>query len=255
MGERSDLSPEHDDLTNLSSLSVNYSRVEVLKGNCVNKSPGCQDQGAAGREAACPALDTIYRKGGHVFRAIRTRANKRLYSRVMIGLLIPGRYYFLTLTSAPDSPSLERSWDAWRKWLKRYRPGIVWIYCFTDEGHGVIHMVVRLGMRSKMMKHKEISDAWLRIHKASVVVIKPVKNGTAKTLANYIADQRKLRGLGSEMSYQQTIMRWRWCKGWIPKGFMQKFGKFWYQWNASGFSSWDRDNALKNWVREEYAKG
>jgi len=99
-----------------------------------------------------PKLGHFEESIGRVFN----RRNRKMWSRAIWGLRLPGRYYFLTLTSTPESPDLKDTWDALRKWLQRYRMGITWLYCFTIEGKAknrkwdlqntratVIHMVIR----------------------------------------------------------------------------------------------------------------
>lgn len=230
-----------------------------------NKNISAESMGVADRRANCalapkvpgaaggrPSLDTHTPQSAHLRKPFRTDSDRRLYSRVSLGLLLPGRYYFITLTSSPESPKLEKSWNSLRQWLKRYRPGIVWVYCFTSEGHGVIHMVVRLGLRQKRIIHKELSAAWLRIHKAPIVWIKRVQESQKDNLANYLSDQRKLKKMGSEFAWQPGIIRWRWSKGWIPQGFAKQFGRFWWQYqNKMDITPGQRDKIIKDWICKE----
>jgi hypothetical protein len=144
----------------------------------------------------------------------------------MMGMNLPGRYYFLTLTSSPASPPLKKSFDLLRKWLKSERPGISWIVVFTDEGHGVIHMVFRLPLKSKNIDVRLLRARWKKWHKAKQIVIKRAQSDHEK-LADYLSDQRKMRKLGSEMSWQDSITRWGWSKGWIPKGYTKQFARDW----------------------------
>lgn len=90
----------------------------------------------------CEHLDKRVLRRRHAFG----RVSRRIFSRINLGLMIPGRYFFLTLTTTPTSPALVQVWNAWRMWLLRYRPGICWSVVFTDEGKGkgVIHQVVRI---------------------------------------------------------------------------------------------------------------
>jgi len=189
--------------------------------------------GMAGAEGACPILDTHTPESGEncINQSLRKwmsgRVSRRVFSRVIMGLWIPGRYYFLTLTSSPESPPIEKSYDAFRKWLKYQRPGICWCHVFTDEGYGVLHMVIRLKPRMKNLDIEDIRFLWEKNHKAKQIKIIRVKN--SNKLANYMADQRKKRKMGSEMSWQECIVRWRWSRGWIPKGFTKTFGRLWHE--------------------------
>jgi len=162
-----------------------------------------------------------------------------MYSRVLLGLRIPGQYYFITLTSTPKSPALEKTWDCLRKWLHAYRPGMCWIYCFTNEGHGVIHMVIRLGKGEKRLDARTVRAYWENLTGARQIVIKHVKEHHKEDLASYLANQKHKNRLGKEFAYQNNqksaVTRWRWSKGWIPKGFTKQFGRLWVSWsNAPG---------------------
>ena len=210
---------------------------------------GEHSQAARPAGPGCPSLDTILHKVSTLRKPFVTASDRRRFSRCMLGLMLPGRYYFLTLTSSPESPKLEKSWCALRFWLKRYRSGITWLYCFTDEGHGVIHMVVRLGMKQKRIVQADLKKAWKRIHQAEYVWVARVKDSKKQGLANYIADQRKLRKMGSEMSWQPGVTKWRWSKGWIPSGFTRSFGRFWQDFN----NNWPdvvRDTELRSWIQK-----
>ena len=206
-----------------------------LPGAAVHAGP-CEAR-EAGPQAACAMLDTSTPKLGSVVvgRSRRRlhfgRVSRRMFSRVILGLQIPGRYYFITFTTTPTSPSLPRVWDCLRKWLHAYRPGMCWIYCFTDEGkgQGVIHMVIRLGKGEKRLDARTVRSYWENLTGARQIVIKPVSEAKKDDLASYLANQKKKRGLGCEFSYQSSVTKWRWSKGWLPKGFSKEFGRIWYQ--------------------------
>ena len=192
------------------------------------------EEGAAGGAAGatCPILDTHIllsneenKKG--LQKYFLKKSSKKLFSRVMLGLMLPGRYYFLTLTSSPESPNLENSWFNFRQWLRYHRPGLAFCFVITSEGYGVIHMVIRLKPRMKNLDINEIRRYWETRHKAKQIKIVRVRH--ARKLANYLSDQRKKRKLGSEMSWQDLIVRWRWSPGWIPRGFTKEFSKLWFQ--------------------------
>lgn len=157
------------------------------------------------------------------------RRNRRMWSRAIWALKLPGRYYFLTLTTTPESPALEKVWNSLRQWMKRYRPGICWLYCFTNEGkgQGVIHMVLRLGMKQKRLDANEVRAYWYGLTGARQVKIKAVPESKKEDLALYLANQKNKRGLAKEMGYQSAVTRWRYSKGWLPRGFGRVFGRAW----------------------------
>lgn len=199
----------------------------ALKGEAWGRAEGA---------APCPILDTHTPKSEHLevnrecskieSKFWRTKSSRRLFSRVMLGLLLPGRYYFLTFTSSPESPPIRKSYTSFRMCLKRHRPGCSWIHVFTEEGHGVLHMVIRLKPRQKNLNVVKLREYWEKRHKAKQIKIVRVRH--ARKLANYLSDQRKKRKLGSEMSWQDYITGWHWSKGWIPKGYTTEvFGKLW----------------------------
>ena len=210
---------------------------------------------AAGPEGS-PILDIPTQQSGQILtpkRCSLSRNSRRLYSRVILGLKLPGRYYFITWTSSPESPPIEKSWRALRKFLKRYRPQSCHCYCITNEGDpakienlGVIHMIMRLGKNEKRMDVRKIRSHWQRLHKATQIKIKHVPQSQKGNLAAYLSDQRKLKGLGGEMAWQQDIVRWHWSKGWIPAGFTRQFGRVWARWMQTPPEV--RDMAIKTWI-------
>lgn len=210
---------------------------------------------AAGRHAA-PILDIPTLQSGQTRtpkRCSLSRTSRRLYSRVVLGLKLPGRYYFITWTSSPDSPPIEKSWPGLRKFLKRYRPGSSHCYCITSEGDhkkiknpGVIHMIMRLGKNEERMDVRKLRSHWQKLHKATQLKIKHVPQSQKANLAAYLSDQRKLKSLGGEMAWQDGIVRWHWSTGWLPKGFTRAFGRTWAHWMS--VPSEVRDMAIKTWL-------
>jgi len=175
-----------------------------------------------------------------------TPSSRRFYGRCLRGLQLPGRYYFITLTSTPKSPPITKSWNPLRQWLKYQRPGISWCYCFTKEGYGVIHMIVRLGPGEKRISAKELRAYWENLTGAYQIRIDHVEDTTKFDLASYIADQRSKRKLGGELAWQDGIVRWRWSKGWLPKGFTKAFGRVWQR--LRYISSGEREKAVSGWL-------
>jgi hypothetical protein len=182
-----------------------------------------------------------------------SRVSRRLYSRTLLGVKLPGRYYFITWTSSPQSPPIEKSWFALKKWLKRKRPGACWCYCFTDEGHGVIHMVMRLGRGEKRLDVNEVRAHWQRLHKATQIRIDHIPESGKNNLSAYIADQRAKRRLGGEMAWQDDLIRWRWSKGWLPKGFTRAFGRLWY--SLKDVAPGLREKVVGDWLHACHVDG
>lgn len=172
------------------------------------------------------------------------RTSRRLYSRALLGLSIPGRYYFCTWTSSPESPPIEKTWRLLRWRLKRSHPGSSWIYVITSEGLGVIHMIIRLGKNEKRLDVKEERAWWEKVHKARQIKFLYVKK--PEDLAAYLADQRRKRSLGAELAWQDDLVRWRWSSGWLPKGFTRAFGRVWSR--LMGESPGYRDMVIRTWL-------
>jgi len=182
-------------------------------------------------------------------KPFRTASDKRCFSRMMLGLKQPGRYYFWTLTSSPESPDFMRGWDNLRKWLKKNYVGIAHMHVIVDEGcKGVIHMVIRMPFHMKNIKVKAVSAFWKESHNAPIVWVKRVDESKKEDLANYLSDQRKKRSMGSEFSWQPAIITWGWSKGWIPQGFTKQFGKFWQDWR--GMPIGERESWLHSWIQK-----
>lgn len=178
----------------------------------------------------------------------------------MLGLKIKARYYFLTLTSAnlyPDCWDLEwrneksmyklqADWNALRMHLKRQDSGCSWCYCFTDEGYGVIHMVLRRSKQGKRIDVEKLRKFWEKQHGAKQVRIERVGVNHGK-LVRYISDQRKGRKIAGEFAWQETIVRWRWSEGWIPFQYCDVFGKTWLSWSDADNTV--REQAIRDDVR------
>ena len=158
-----------------------------------------------------------------------TKSSRRFYNRALLGLKLPGRYYFLTYTTAMTTPfPAGHYWRSLWKWHSRYRPNSCCCYGITREGKakGVIHMIVRLGPKEKRMDVNELRAHWFKM--TGAVQLKLVYVGRdRKKLASYISDQRKKRGLAGEMAWQDYLDRWRWTTGWLPKGFTKAYPRVW----------------------------
>lgn len=235
MGERSDLSPGNDDLTNFASLSVNSFPVRDKIVFAVNKSSGCYDQvqrvrgcgtlapQGPGAASMCTTLVDKVSTGTRISKhRFLTKRSRRLYSRIILGMKKVGRYYFVTFALKHGCKSIAWYWVRLRWFLKRYRPASQWCYCLTDEHCGVIHMVIRLGRHEKRWEAKEVRDYWIKLTGFNHVTIRKVRTGTNQTLARYIQDQKKKYGLGKEMSYQDLMIRWNYSRGWLPVGYTRK---------------------------------
>jgi hypothetical protein len=185
------------------------------------------------------------------FEFVRIKTQRKLYSRVYWGMLLPGRYYFLTLTNTSIGEMQYKNFKKFKWWLKRYRPGIAAAYCFTDEGGGVIHLVIRLGMRSAMIE-KEVMDAYLEKIGCGFSFIKRVKlsEKSMKGLADYLSDQNRKSRMSKEMAYQSrkknTILRWQYIGKWLPPGWLSRFGRAWFKTN--GMSVADRLLLFRSWL-------
>lgn len=189
------------------------------------------------------------------------RRNRKMWSRAIWGLKLPGRYFFLTLTSTPKSPDLKDTWHALQRWFKRYRPGITWLYCFTIEGKArvrewdpdnsratVIHMIIRLGMKQKRLDVKEVRKEWTKLTGARQIKIRYVPESKKEKLAGYISNQKLKRGLAKEMGYQSAVTRWRWSSGWLPKGFTKQFGRAWVDTSKNGVPYGLKLKVLSDWL-------
>lgn len=227
----------------------NFVSTSETEGSGRRTDTGPRSPGARGAALAAPApgelagpgavliLDTSTPKLGHLDSSIGrlfNRRNRKLWSRAIWGLKLPGRYYFLTLTTTPESPSLVKVWHNFQRWMKRYRPGVCWIYCFTNEGKGkgVLHMVLRLGMKQKRVDADELRAYWYSLTGATQMKIKRVPEVKKEDLALYLANQKNKRGMAKEMGYQSAVTRWRWSSGWLPKGFTREFGRAWVRLNG-----------------------
>jgi hypothetical protein len=172
---------------------------------------------------------------------------RRFYHRTRSGLMIPGRYYFITWTTATTSNDIEEYWPALRQWLHRYRPRSTWAYCITREGkaHGVIHMVIRLGPGEDRLDAREVREQWFNLTGAKQIRMEKV--GSPEKLASYLSDQRGKRRIAGEMAYQDLLKRWRWSRGWLPTGWTRAFGRWFRQ--TLDLPPDIRDQLVKEWLQ------
>ena len=179
------------------------------------------------------------------------RSARRLYSRCLLGLKQPGRYYFITYTTCMTTPKpIEAYWKTLWKYLTRARPGVTSIRAFTWEGkaQGVLHLIVRLPPGAKRYDARTLRAHWKNLTGATQLKIKYVPESEKENLAAYISDQRKLKGLAGEMCWQDQIKHWRWSPGWIPKGFTRAFGRVWHR-VAQSELEWLPDAVIADWIR------
>jgi hypothetical protein len=88
-------------------------------------------------------------------------------------------------------------------------------------------MVVRLGHCQKNIDVKALRAYWKERTGASQVVIKRVPENKKEDLISYLANQKIKIGMSCELGYQSAVSRWRWSKGWIPKGYGKVKSKIW----------------------------
>ena len=219
---------------------------EVSEGSGEGQCPTGHPSSSVMGVGSDPLLDTLLQKTGKtgvprtfLFR----RSTGKLFSRANVGMMVPGEFYFITFTSSPKSPDLKKSWNRLREWLKYRYPSMTWLYVMTDEGFGVIHMIIRLPKGTARIEHSVIDDYWLKIHLAHCLIKKVY---SPRGLANYVSDQRKRKGMSVEMSSQEMITGWRMSKGWVPKAFMVAFGRFWAA--SSALPMTVRINVVNQWV-------
>jgi hypothetical protein len=176
-------------------------------------------------------------------RRMLGKTSRRLFSRIMLGLTLPAVYWFCTWTTTKERPLTENDWRVLRRWLQRSFPGCCWIYCITGEGNGVIHMVLRL-KKGNRFSIKKSRAYWTNLTGAKQMSFLPVKK--PKDLAAYMADQRKKKRLAGEFAWQDFLKRWRWSKGWLPRGFTRSFGRAYVDWLQ--IEEWARKSALDGWL-------
>jgi hypothetical protein len=156
---------------------------------------------------------------------------------------VPGRYYFCTWTTTPQEPLTKKHVYALRRHLQRERPLSSFIAVETNEGNGVIHLLIRLGKKEKRLDAKKEKEFWYHLTGADHVKFLPVKDKNG--MANYMSNQTKM-SVGREFLHQDQIMRWWWTKGWIPTGFTKAFGRVWHDWRDE--ESWVIKTVIETWL-------
>jgi len=189
--------------------------------------PQGSTSGGGGGGAGRPILDIpTPHYGMNVKRGLDGRS-RRIFSRAVLGVKKPGRYYFLTVTTTKENPLKKEHWDMLRKKLKEILPKTVHFHVTTSEGNGVIHVILRLGKGEKRLEIIPFRSWWFNYTGAKQIKILRVSN--KKDIARYISDQRYKKDLAGEFCWQDCIQSWGYSKGWLPKGFGKQFGRFWFK--------------------------
>ena len=231
---------------------IDSSPCEAVTPPCTG-CPSAPPEGSpeGGPREGGPMLDTSTPRNDHsvVLRAVGQRIgllkNRRVWSRVYLGMTLPGRYYFLTMTSSPSSPPIHRSWRRLLRWLRRNYPGIAHIHVLTDEGCGVAHIVVRLTYQTRNIDVRLLRSYWQRSHGATQLRIERVKD--RDRLTRYLSEQAK-KTLAGELRHQPAITSWRYTRNWLPRGFTRAWGRF-YQRHAGTISQDTIARVTADWLR------
>ena len=170
-----------------------------------------------------------------------------VWSRVYLGMALPGRYYWLTLTSSAVSPPIKRTWPALLRWLHHHASGAELIRVLTDEGFGVAHVVVRLKRTQKNIDVRALRSWWQVHHKATQIKIVPVRL-KRDALIRYISEQSK-KGLSSEMAGQVHVTSFGRTRRWLPVGFLTVFSRFWFCNASKGIPSNVLSLIVADWCR------
>lgn len=174
--------------------------------------------------------------------------SRRIFSRALMGVKKPGRYYFLTVTSSPQEPLERRHWNNLRMYFRKNLPRTVHFHVVTKEGYGVIHIILRMGRGEKRLEIRPFRSWWKSYHKADQIRIERINN--RDELCKYIADQRHKRSLAGEFAWQDDIVSWGYSKGWLPKGFGKCFGRYWYRSRDADLGT--REMFLHDWLLRCY---
>jgi hypothetical protein len=202
-------------------------------------------RGAAG---VAPILDIPTPDCGQSPRLGLNPVSRRIFSRALMGVKKPARYYFLTVTSSPVEPLERRHWDALRQHLRRLLPRTVHFHVITKEGFGVIHIILRLGRGEKRLEIRPFREWWRSYHKA--IQVKIIRVNNRDELCKYIADQRHKHALAGEFAWQDDIVSWGYSKGWLPKGFCKHFGRFWFHSRDADLGQ--REMFLHDWLLRSF---
>lgn len=160
--------------------------------------------------------------------SIWTRRKRRIWGNVNIGLSLPGTYYFLTLTSSPQSPdSITHSWDLLLKRLHRRGYKFDYYGVRTNEGHGVLHVVIRIRKGQMRLKIDEIRRMWVELHAAPQMRIEKIRKKTE--MSNYMTqpDCRARAPISWEMSKQNHIISTFRSRWWLGPGWRQVSKPIW----------------------------
>lgn len=201
-----------------------------------------------GGGAGAPILDIPTPDCGMIIKTGLNGRSRRIFSRSLLGVKKPGRYYFLTMTTTPQNPLKKQHWDAVRKKLKEILPRTVHLHVATSEGNGVLHIILRLGKGEKRLEIKPFRSWWYNYTGAKQIKI--LRVGKKRDLARYIADQRYKKDIAGEFAWQDMIVSWGYSKGWLPKTFGKHFGRFWYKSRDAGMGQ--REMFLHDWLMRCY---
>jgi hypothetical protein len=144
-----------------------------------------------------------------------------------MGMMLPGQYWFLTLTTAPKSKHPVRDdWHkTWQNWFRKKFSPVENLWVETLEGLGVVHAVVRFPVGGFSIPTKEeVADQWQWQHQAFSDWTLARDN---EKLANYM--MQKHEPVAGEIKKQRDVVDWSYSRGWLPVGFPAVFGRAWWE--------------------------
>lgn len=213
-------------------------------GNHTNNLQGC----AASALIIQPSTESVKKKRDTVLNdlpCLRKSKNTR-WNRAYMGMMLPGDYWFLTLTTSPKSKkSVLQDWrSTWKFWFRVNYPFAQNLWVETAEGLGVIHAIVRFPLDSLLVPptKDEVALQWQWQHQAFSDWTPVLNRGK---LANYMLQAHD--PVAGEIRKQRDVMDWNYSRGWLPVGFTSAFAAHWME-TLAKIPSCERTRIIADWL-------
>jgi hypothetical protein len=95
------------------------------------------------------------------------------------------------------------------------------------------------------MIKKEVEAYWNTLG-GGFTFVRSVKESDKEGLANYLADQRRKRGMSKEMGCQSMMTSWNRLGKWLPAYWTRDFGRAWHR--TMGMRLCERLVLFKSWL-------
>lgn len=148
------------------------------------------------------------------------KRKRRCFHRAISGIERGGELRFVTLTSEPHSPNIQKSFR--KLYMRLLRRNLIEGYMKVPEYNEIGNLIhLHMLFRGSYIHQRLLSYWWKEIHNAPVVYIQKYRQRyrSKASMANYMAKYMTKEFAG----------RYSWSWGWVWRGFA-KHWTWWKQW-------------------------